>query len=42
MALLSHNEEKKSCKVVTVDKKIKILDDLHVSMSGTAVGLTFC
>jgi hypothetical protein len=37
----SHNEAKKSCKVVAVDEKIKILDKLRGGMSAAAVDLTF-
>jgi hypothetical protein len=37
----SDNETKKSCKVVTLDEKIKILDTLCGGMSAAAVGLTF-
>jgi hypothetical protein len=37
----SYNEAKKSCKVMTVDEKIKILDKLRGGMSAAAVGLTF-
>jgi hypothetical protein len=37
----SDNEAKKSCKVVTLDEKIKILDKLRGGMSAAAVGLTF-
>jgi hypothetical protein len=36
----SDNEAKKSCKVMTLDEKIKILDKLRGGMSATAVGLT--
>jgi hypothetical protein len=35
------NVAKKSCKVVTLDEKIKILDELRGGMSAAAVGLTF-
>jgi hypothetical protein len=37
----SDNEEKKSCKVMAVDKKIKLLDKLRGGMRAAAVGLTF-
>jgi hypothetical protein len=37
----SDNEVKKSCKVMTLDEKIKILDKLRGGMSTAAVGLTF-
>jgi hypothetical protein len=37
----SDNEVKKSCKVMTLDEKIKILDKLRGGMSAAAVGLTF-
>jgi hypothetical protein len=39
---VSENEAKKSCKVMTLDEKIKILDTLRGGMSAAAVGLTFC
>jgi hypothetical protein len=35
------NEAKKSCKVIILDEKIKILDKLRGGMSAAAVGLTF-
>jgi hypothetical protein len=38
----SDNYVKKSCKVMTLDEKIKIVDKLHGGMSTAAVGLTFC
>jgi hypothetical protein len=37
----SDNEAKKSCKVMTPDEKIKILDMLRGGMSAAAVGPTF-
>jgi hypothetical protein len=37
----SDNETKKSCKVMALDEKIKILDKLRPGMSAAAVGLTF-
>jgi hypothetical protein len=37
----SDNKVKKSCKVMTLDEKIKILDKLRCGMSAAAVGLTF-
>jgi hypothetical protein len=37
----SDNEAKKSCKVMTLDEKINILDKLRGGMSAAAVGLTF-
>jgi hypothetical protein len=37
----SDNEANKSCKVMTLDEKIKILDKLRGGMSAAAVGLTF-
>jgi hypothetical protein len=37
----SDNEAKKSCKVVTLDEKIKILDKFRRGMSAAAVSLTF-
>jgi hypothetical protein len=37
----SDNEAKKSCKVMTLDEKIKILENLRGSMSVAAVGLIF-
>jgi hypothetical protein len=37
----SDNEEKKSCMIMTLDKKIKILDKSRGGMSAAAVGLTF-
>jgi hypothetical protein len=37
----SDTEAKKSCKVMTLDEKIKILDKLRGGMSAAAVGLTF-
>jgi hypothetical protein len=37
----SDNEAKKSCKVMTLDGKIKILDKLRGGMRAAAVGLTF-
>jgi hypothetical protein len=37
----SDNEVKKSCKVMTLDEKIKILDKLRGGMSAAEVGLTF-
>jgi hypothetical protein len=37
----SDNETKKSCKVMTLDEKISILDNLHGGMSVAALGLTF-
>jgi hypothetical protein len=40
--LKSDNKAKKSCKVMTLDEKIKILNKLHSGMSTAAVGLTFC
>jgi hypothetical protein len=36
------NETKESCKVITLDKKAKILDKLWDGISAAAVGLTFC
>jgi hypothetical protein len=36
----SDNEAKKSCKVMTLDEKIKILDKLRGGMSAAADGLT--
>jgi hypothetical protein len=36
-----YNEVKKSCKVMTLDEKIKILDNLRGGMSAAAVDLTF-
>jgi hypothetical protein len=36
----SDNEAKKSCKVIIIDEKIKILDKLRRGMSAAAVGLT--
>jgi hypothetical protein len=38
---LSDNEAKKSCKVMTLNEKIKISDKLHGGMSTAAVGLMF-
>jgi hypothetical protein len=35
------NEAKESCKVMTLDEKIQILDKLRSGMSAAAVGLTF-
>jgi hypothetical protein len=35
------NKAKKSCKIMTLDEKIKILDKLCGGMSAAAVGLTF-
>jgi hypothetical protein len=37
----SDNEAKKSCKVMTLDEKINILDKLRGGMSAAAVSLTF-
>jgi hypothetical protein len=37
----SENKAKKSCKVMRVDEKIKILDKLRGGMSASAVGLIF-
>jgi hypothetical protein len=37
----SDNEANKSCKVMTVDEKIKILDKYHGGMSAAAVDLLF-
>jgi hypothetical protein len=37
----SDNEAKKCCKVMTLDEKIKILDNLRGGMSAAAVGLIF-
>jgi phage gp16-like protein len=37
----SDNEAKISCKVMTLDEKIKILDKLRGGMSVAAVGLIF-
>jgi hypothetical protein len=37
----SYNEAKKSCKVMALDEKIKILDKLRGGISAAAVGLTF-
>jgi hypothetical protein len=37
----SDNEVKTSCKVMTLDEKINILDKLRGGMSATAVVLTF-
>jgi hypothetical protein len=37
----SDNEAKKSCKVMTLDEKIQILDKLCGGMSAAAAGLTF-
>jgi hypothetical protein len=37
----SDNEVNKSCKVMTLDDKIKVLDKLRGGMSAAAVGLTF-
>jgi phage gp16-like protein len=37
----SDNETKISCKVMTLDEKIKILDKLGGGVSAAAVGLTF-
>jgi hypothetical protein len=37
----SDNEAKKSCKVMTLDEKIQILDKLRGGMSAGAVGPTF-
>jgi hypothetical protein len=37
----SDNEANKSCKVMTLDEKIKILDKLRNGMSAAVVGLTF-
>jgi hypothetical protein len=37
----SSNEGKKSCKVMTLDDKIKILDKLRGGMSAAAVALAF-
>jgi hypothetical protein len=36
------SKTKRSCKVMTVDEKIKILDKLHGGMSVVALDLTFC
>jgi hypothetical protein len=38
----SDNEAKKSCKVMTLDEKLKILDKLRGGTSAAAVGRTFC
>jgi hypothetical protein len=38
----SDSEAKKSCEVITLDQKIKILDKLRGGMSAAAVGPTFC
>jgi hypothetical protein len=35
------SEAKKSCKIMTLDEKLKILDKLCGSMNAAAVGLTF-
>jgi hypothetical protein len=35
------NEAKKSCKVMTLDEKIKILDKLRGDMRAPAVGIKF-
>jgi hypothetical protein len=35
------NEANKSCKVMTLDEKIKIPDKLRGGLSAAAVGLTF-
>jgi hypothetical protein len=37
----SDNEANKSCEVIALDEKIKILDKLRGGMSPAAVGLTF-
>jgi hypothetical protein len=37
----SDNEAKKSCKVMKLDDKIKILGKLRGGMSAVALGLTF-
>jgi hypothetical protein len=37
----SDNEAKKSCKVMTLDEKIKILDKFRGVMRAATVGLTF-
>jgi hypothetical protein len=35
------NEAKKSCKIMILDEKTNILNELHGDMSAAAVGLTF-
>jgi hypothetical protein len=37
----SDNKAKKSCKVIALDEKVKILDKLRCGMSAAAVDLTF-
>jgi hypothetical protein len=37
----SDNEVKETCKVMTLDEKIKILDKLRGGMCAAAVGLAF-
>jgi hypothetical protein len=37
----SDYEAKKSCKIMTLDEKIKIVDELRGGMSTAAVSLTF-
>jgi hypothetical protein len=37
----SDNEARKSCKVITLDEKIKILNKYRGGMSASAVGQTF-
>jgi hypothetical protein len=37
----SDNEGKKSCKVMTLDEKMKIPDEVHSGMNAAAAGITF-
>jgi hypothetical protein len=36
------NEAKESCKIMTLDEKVKILDKLHGGMGAAESCLTFC